>query len=42
MLLSHHQLYSAFEKFKGSNLNETLHAQVADGLPKVAAWFWGH
>ncbi len=41
-LLSHHQLYSAFEKFNGANLNADLYAQVQDVLAAVTAWFWGH
>jgi hypothetical protein len=41
-LLSHHQLYSAFEKFNGANLNATLYGQVQDVLAGVTAWFWGH
>jgi hypothetical protein len=42
ILLSHHQLFSAFEKIGGSSTNEILNKQLADILPKIAVWFWGH
>ncbi len=41
-LVSHHQLFSAAEKFNGDSVNQQLFAQVKDVLPKVTAWFWGH
>lgn len=42
VLLSHHQLFSAYERIAGRTVNEALFAQVRDVLPQVAAWFWGH
>ena len=39
MLLSHHQLFSAYEK-DGPKLAENLRDVLAAGL--VPAWFWGH
>jgi hypothetical protein len=42
VLLSHHQLFTAFEDIGGKFLNEHLNAQVAPILPKVTVWFWGH
>jgi len=44
VLLSHHQLYTAFEKEKigDSFTNEKLLGQTTGILPQVAAWFWGH
>lgn len=47
MLLSHHQLFSAFSaigpKDNGDrSMNTHLHSQFADVLPAVDIWFWGH
>ncbi|HLK63344.1 MAG TPA: metallophosphoesterase [Bryobacteraceae bacterium] len=42
VLLSHHQLYTAFEDIGGQFMNTTLNQQVGPILPKVTAWFWGH
>lgn len=42
VLLSHHQLFSAYEKTNGHWINRALMAQVKDILPQVTAWFWGH
>jgi 3',5'-cyclic AMP phosphodiesterase CpdA len=44
VLLSHHQLYTAFagEKIGGGVTNQTLLDATQDILPRVAAWFWGH
>ena len=42
ILLSHHQLFSAFEGICGKSVNETLYGQVKDILPNVAVWLWGH
>ena len=44
ILLSHHQLYTAYEseKIGGHLANEKLLAQVQDVLADVTAWFWGH
>jgi hypothetical protein len=39
MLLSHHQLFSAYEH-DGPKLAEKLHGVLEAGL--VRAWFWGH
>jgi len=42
ILLSHHQLFSAFEKIGGDAVNQKLMEQLGDILSQVAAWFWGH
>jgi len=42
IFLSHHQLFSTNESFKGKSFNETLYQQVAEVLPKVDLWLWGH
>ena len=42
ILLSHHQLFTAYEEIDGKFLNERLNQQVGPILPKVTAWFWGH
>jgi predicted phosphodiesterase len=42
VLLSHHQLYTAFEDIGGSYLNPNLNGQVGPLLGKVTAWLWGH
>ena len=42
ILLSHHQLFSAWEAIAGQNVNPKLQAQVQDLLPNVSVWLWGH
>jgi hypothetical protein len=44
VLLSHHQLFSAYETIgtQGDGLNHRLYEQVAPVLGGVARWFWGH
>lgn len=47
VLLSHHQLFSAFsavgpEDNGDRSMNTLLHSQLADVLGQVDAWFWGH
>jgi hypothetical protein len=45
ILLSHHQLFSAFSAIgtkDDRSLNTTLLAQLGSRLGKVDAWFWGH
>ena len=42
ILLSHHQLFTAFEQIGGAPINGKLMAQVQDILPKLTAWMWGH
>ncbi len=42
VLLSHHQLFSAYEKTASERVNQALFAQVEDVLSRVTAWFWGH
>lgn len=42
ILLSHHQLFTAFEQIGGAPINAKLLAQVQDILPKLTAWMWGH
>jgi hypothetical protein len=42
VLLSHHQLFSAYEPIGGGAVNNLLLGQFRDVLGSVAAWFWGH
>ncbi|MGA8088657.1 MAG: metallophosphoesterase [Terracidiphilus sp.] len=42
ILLSHHQLFSADEKFVGQSFNIPLYKQVASVLGNVDIWLWGH
>lgn len=47
MLLSHHQLFSAFSpigpKDNGDrSMNARLYSQFADVLPEIDVWLWGH
>ncbi|MGH9452528.1 MAG: metallophosphoesterase [Terriglobia bacterium] len=42
ILLSHHQLFTAFDSIDGNEINLRLYPQVAPILPKVALWIWGH
>jgi hypothetical protein len=44
VLLSHHQLFTAFEseKIGGQFINAKLLTQTQDILPQVTAWLWGH
>jgi predicted phosphodiesterase len=42
VLLSHHQLFSAFEPIGGEAVNQNLLATFHDLLGNVALWFWGH
>lgn len=42
VLLSHHQLFSAYDEFAGHAVNKTLLDQVESFMPQVTAWFWGH
>jgi hypothetical protein len=52
ILLSHHQLFSAFgtigaatgsgPNYQNPYLLQTLQTWLADGSPNIVAWFWGH
>lgn len=43
ILLSHHQLFSAFEDIPGSGaVNQKLYGQLKDLLPQIDIWLWGH
>jgi predicted phosphodiesterase len=42
VLLSHHQLFTAYEDICGKAINDKLQSQVSPILPQVTAWFWGH
>ena len=42
ILLSHHQLFSAWDDFNHSRVNTHLLSQVVDILPKIDLWIWGH
>lgn len=43
VLLSHHQLFSAFEDVPpGQAVNDRLNVQIGPLLPQVAIWLWGH
>lgn len=42
ILLSHHQLFSADEKFEGQSFNIPLYKQLSSALGQVDLWLWGH
>jgi predicted phosphodiesterase len=42
VLLSHHQLFTAYEDIGSGYLNPNLSRQVGPMLGKVTAWLWGH
>ena len=42
VLLSHHQLFTAFESIGNASVNDKLQAQVGPVLPNVTVWLWGH
>ena len=42
VLLSHHQLFTAFDAIDNGEINMRLYPQVAPILPKVSLWLWGH
>ena len=43
VLLSHHQLFTAFDSVGGPTcVNPKLSAQLGGLLPDVTVWFWGH
>lgn len=42
VLLSHHQLFAAFEDICGKSSNPRLEQQLTPLLPNVDIWFWGH
>ncbi|MDR3674120.1 MAG: metallophosphoesterase [Acidobacteriota bacterium] len=42
VLLSHHQLFTAYDSIANKEINLRLYTQVSPFLPKVALWIWGH
>ena len=42
VLLSHHQLYAAYEDICGKSVNDHLNQQLSALLPGVDMWLWGH
>ena len=43
VLLSHHQLFTAFDSVGcPASVNPRLSAQIGSLMPDVTAWFWGH
>lgn len=42
ILLSHHQLFTAYEDIDGDEVNLRLYAQVSSILQGVPLWLWGH
>ena len=42
VLLSHHQLFTAYDTIDNNEVNLRLYPQVAPLLPNVALWIWGH
>jgi len=42
ILLSHHQLFTAYESIGNKYFNENLQSQLGPLLPNVALWIWGH
>ncbi|MGH9431437.1 MAG: metallophosphoesterase family protein [Terriglobia bacterium] len=42
ILLSHHQLFTAFDSIDQQEINLRLYSQVSSLLPQMALWLWGH
>ncbi len=42
ILLSHHQLFSGYEKIGDSPVNQSLRQQLQGVLSKITMWLWGH
>jgi len=42
ILMSHHQLFTAFDSIDNNEVNLRLYPQVAPVLPHVSYWVWGH
>ena len=42
VLLSHHQLFTAFDAIDGQEVNMRLASQIGPLLPKLTHWIWGH
>ena len=42
ILLSHHQLFSGYEKIGDTPVNQSLQQQLQSILSKITIWFWGH
>ena len=42
VLLSHHQLFTAFDSIDGQEVNMRLASQIGPLLPKLTHWIWGH
>jgi predicted phosphodiesterase len=42
VLLSHSQLFTAFEDICGKSVNDHLNQQLSPLLPSVDLWLWGH
>jgi predicted phosphodiesterase len=42
LLLSHHQLFTAYEKIHDKYFNDHLQSQLGPVLSNVALWIWGH
>jgi predicted phosphodiesterase len=42
ILLSHHQLFSPYERIGGGTINPNLKGQLGPVLPPDTVWYWGH
>jgi predicted phosphodiesterase len=42
ILLTHHQLFTAYDEIAGHEVNLRLYPQVKDLLGGIALWLWGH
>lgn len=42
VLLSHHQLFTAYDAIDNQEVNMRFYAQVSSFLPQTALWLWGH
>jgi Calcineurin-like phosphoesterase len=42
VLLSHHQLFTAYDSIDGQEVNLRFFSQVSSLLPQVTFWLWGH
>ena len=42
VLLSHHPLFSVYERIDSQAINGRFDTQMKDLLPKITAWYWAH
>jgi Calcineurin-like phosphoesterase len=42
VIMSHHPLFSVYERINSQPVNEPLHRQFKDLLTRITAWYWAH